>query len=223
MKSPYVYKLTDLTTGKWYIGSSYRKGADTGKLGVIYFSSSRVVKKIYSANPERFVKEILVIGDSDYVQLIERRLLVCLDAKNDISSYNMHNGCSLPDDINLSKVAEYAAKHNREHRKAVYAEGFYESEQFKKGAVLGGKISSSHNKAFQKGIFKPGFYKTVEFLNKCSEIGKKNANNKRGITGRSVEQMREDAKKAAYKMFTCSICGKEMNAGNLARHVRANH
>lgn len=223
MNIPYVYRLTDRLTGKWYIGSSYRNGCNSKKLGSIYFSSSKIVKRLYSSDPGRFDKEILLYGARDYVIEMETRILKHLDAKNDPKSYNMHNNDCQGNysTLNRSKIASLANESNKLNKTAVYEEGFYTSEKFLEGARQGGNIASDYMQKQQIGIFKPGYYESEEFLAKCSEVGKRNAINKLGVTGRSIEKMIEDNTKASYVLWECEICKKRMNSGNIVKHQKA--
>lgn len=97
----YVYRLTDKVTGKYYIGSNYKKGCCATWLGTRYFTSSKLIRGLFQYDPDRFVREILVIGDPDYVLDFETRLLEKLDAKNDHGSYNCHNN---KNNLNSRKV-----------------------------------------------------------------------------------------------------------------------
>jgi len=94
MYLPYVYKLTDKTTGKWYIGSriSETDGCYPGELGVRYFTSSKIVAPLFRSEPDRFLIEIMVTSeDADYVLDVEKSMLEFRNAKYDPDSYNMHH------------------------------------------------------------------------------------------------------------------------------------
>jgi hypothetical protein len=93
MKLPYVYKLVDLETGKWYIGSKTAKNCCCTKLGVKYFTSSKYVEPLFKASPSRFSTEILLEDeDTDYIVKVESDLLKYYDASRDPMSYNCTNG-----------------------------------------------------------------------------------------------------------------------------------
>lgn len=85
----YVYKWTELSTGKWYIGVRFAKGChpDDG-----YLCSSRTVKPKIVAAPDDWKREVLCIGTPEDMSLLEVKLLITTDAKHDIQSYNKHNG-----------------------------------------------------------------------------------------------------------------------------------
>lgn len=101
MTLAYVYRIIDTLTGKYYIGSNYKKGCNPSWLGTRYFTSSKVVRSVFQREPSRFTKEILVIGEPDYVLDFETQLLEKLDSKNDPNSYNCHNN---KNNLNSRKV-----------------------------------------------------------------------------------------------------------------------
>jgi len=89
MHLPYLYKLTQKSTGKWYVGSRTAKKCcpDEG-----YICSSRHVKPLYLENPSDWIREILVIGPAQYIRELEANYLKILNAKKDPMSYNLHDG-----------------------------------------------------------------------------------------------------------------------------------
>ena len=100
MVSPYVYRLTDRETGKRYIGSRYAKGCAPEDLGVKYFTSSKLVSKLFRANPERFEKQIIVTGTVEYVIEVERSLIDLHNAVLSDEFYNRANSKAIhPEDM----------------------------------------------------------------------------------------------------------------------------
>lgn len=89
MTQAYLYKWTQLSTEKWYIGSRSRKNCH---INDGYICSSRVVKKAILENRTDWKRQILCIGDPLYIRQLEGKLLTALDAKNDVTSFNCHNG-----------------------------------------------------------------------------------------------------------------------------------
>lgn len=85
----YLYKWTHLPTGKWYVGSRTAKGCHVQDG---YICSSTTVKPMIKESPDDWTREILAIGSGLYIRDLEARYLVSLDAKNDVMSYNLHNG-----------------------------------------------------------------------------------------------------------------------------------
>lgn len=107
MYLPYVYKLTDTLTGKWYIGSRISESDPCypGELGVRYFTSSQVVAPLFRADPERFNIEIMVTSeDADYVLAVEKSMLEFRNAKNDPESYNMHHNDGMMNTVKSGKM-----------------------------------------------------------------------------------------------------------------------
>ena len=87
--SAFVYKWTNIKTGKWYIGSRTKPGChpEDG-----YLCSSRKVKPLILESKDDWVRTILCIGPPEFILEMETKLLIHLDAKYDPMSYNMHNG-----------------------------------------------------------------------------------------------------------------------------------
>lgn len=85
----FVYKWTQFSTGKWYIGSRTAQGCHPGDG---YISSSKVIKPMILENNADWKRELLVIGESTYIAKTEADLLQKLDAMHDPMSFNMHNG-----------------------------------------------------------------------------------------------------------------------------------
>ncbi len=88
MEQCYVYKWTELSTGKWYIGSRTKKNCNPFDG---YICSSKIVKPLIKKNPENWIREILFVGDAFDAIKIESELLTSADAKNNPDSYNLHN------------------------------------------------------------------------------------------------------------------------------------
>lgn len=96
---PYVYRLTDRENGKRYIGSRYGKVCNPADLGLTYFTSSKAVSKLFRADPERFEKQIVVTGTTEYVINVEKTLIDLYDAVMSEDFYNRTNGKGIhPDD-----------------------------------------------------------------------------------------------------------------------------
>jgi hypothetical protein len=88
MEQAYVYQWTERTTGKWYIGSRTRKNChpDDG-----YICSSKSVKPLILANPKGWIRTILFVGDPIEALHIESAVLCEMRAKDNDTSYNLHN------------------------------------------------------------------------------------------------------------------------------------
>lgn len=85
----YLYKWTELTTNRWYIGSRSKQGCHPNDG---YICSSRTVKPLILEHKEQWIRTILCLGTPEYIVDLETRLLTAVDAKNDPLSYNQHNG-----------------------------------------------------------------------------------------------------------------------------------
>lgn len=84
----FVYKWTQLSTGKWYIGSRTAKNCNPEDG---YICSSKIVKPMIKANPEDWTRIILETGSKDDILLLEHELLKCLNAAQSEYSYNLNN------------------------------------------------------------------------------------------------------------------------------------
>jgi hypothetical protein len=116
----YLYKWTEISTGKYYIGARYANGChpDDG-----YICTSKIVKPLIEANRNNWVREILCVGTPDYIVNLESSYLTKLDAKNDPMCYNKHNGdgkfSSLGKPSSLKgRVGNRKGKKNSEEHKA---------------------------------------------------------------------------------------------------------
>jgi len=85
----FVYKWTELSTGKWYIGSRTRNGSHPNDG---YICSSKIVKPLILENRDNWAREILCIGYPKDMRKLEDAYLVLLNAKHDPMSYNMSDG-----------------------------------------------------------------------------------------------------------------------------------
>lgn len=85
----YVYKITNIKNGKWYIGK--RKHSTPYK--DTYMGSGKLIKRaIDKYGKEHFVKEILAIFDTNQEAALLEASLVTKDTMRSNSSYNMHEG-----------------------------------------------------------------------------------------------------------------------------------
>lgn len=85
----YVYRWTEISSGKWYIGSRTANGCHPNDG---YICSSKTVKPLIKNNPDNWKREILCIGMPDDMHTLEYRLLHKLDARRNTNSYNKSNG-----------------------------------------------------------------------------------------------------------------------------------
>jgi hypothetical protein len=89
MTIAYVYKWTELASGKWYIGARGARGCHPNDG---YICSSKVVRPLIEANPSGWVREILYEGSPEIIFYVEAQILESLNAKDDPLSFNKHNG-----------------------------------------------------------------------------------------------------------------------------------
>ena len=89
MTIAYIYRWTQKSTGKWYLGARGMKGChpDDGNI-----CSSKLVKPLIISNPDDWVREILYTGPPENIFDIEAQMLTSLNAKEDPMSFNKHNG-----------------------------------------------------------------------------------------------------------------------------------
>ncbi len=86
-----VYKWTQLSTGKWYIGSKSSKGCHPANHEK-YKCSKSLVKTLITENRNDWIYEIWDIGDPLEIRELERIYLTILNAKSNPMSYNESNG-----------------------------------------------------------------------------------------------------------------------------------
>lgn len=89
MTKAFLYKWTELSTGKWYIGSRTRKNCHPADG---YICSSKIVKPLIQESPDNWIREVLCISTPEYIIELESKILTSLDAKYDSMSFNLHNG-----------------------------------------------------------------------------------------------------------------------------------
>lgn len=80
-----VYKVTNIVNGKFYIGMHKTNDLDDGYMG----SGKYLKRAINKYGLENFIKEYLVITDSDAKMKLAEKILVVLDRE---VSYNLCNG-----------------------------------------------------------------------------------------------------------------------------------
>lgn len=80
----FVYKWTDSSNGKMYIGSHNGKRKN-------YKGSGKLFARAYKKRPELFVREILCYGSHDDMIELEGFILEELDAANNDMYYNLTN------------------------------------------------------------------------------------------------------------------------------------
>ena len=89
MMQAFLYKWTQQSTGKWYIGSRTAKGCHPGDG---YICSSKIVKPMILENRDDWVRDVLCIGEPSYICELEAEYLKLINANDNSYSYNLHNG-----------------------------------------------------------------------------------------------------------------------------------
>ncbi len=92
MNKMYIYKTTNLTNGKFYIGKSTREINESAE----YYGSGKILKlAIEKYGKDNFTKEIIDIADTlDELNTKEINWINTLDAKNRTKAYNIADGGS---------------------------------------------------------------------------------------------------------------------------------
>lgn len=81
----FVYKWTDSSNGKMYIGSH------KGSIKDGYVGSGKIFKRAYKKRPECFKREVLYTGSYESVIELEEFILIELDAASSKEYYNLKN------------------------------------------------------------------------------------------------------------------------------------
>lgn len=119
-----VYKFTNKTTGKWYIGSHNNSNKDYCGSGIMW---TKAVKK---HGIEKFTKEILYEGEN--CREMEELVLMTVDAKNDPMSYNLKN------------ESVGGAFHGEAN--GMFGKKLTEEQKYKCGSAFRGKKRPDHSK-----------------------------------------------------------------------------
>lgn len=92
-RTPYTYVITHLLTGKRYYGVSFGVGCHPDKLGVTYFSSSKVMRELFVLHPlEQFAFEVRRVFDTSIeAQRWETTVLRRLDVRHNEMWLNASN------------------------------------------------------------------------------------------------------------------------------------
>lgn len=218
--TPYVYALIDSVTHMWYIGCRMAKGCHPTDLGRSYFTSSRIVRPLFKADPARFVCKILYIGNDAPKK--EQEFLVLLGAAANSKSHNMTNGCGTFDAqkaANLT-VLMHVGVHSRS------------KEQMTADA---NKMVAIHKPA-GTGIFAPGVSQKGRDTQKRLGLAAFNPDNRRrgglasgaaakrnktGIHAIPKEERSEIGKMVQRRRYKCAECELTGPATSIALHQKS--
>ena len=188
MTKAYLYRWTEIATGKWYIGSRYAKNChpDDG-----YICSSKVVKPLILSNPSGWSREVLVIGTPTDMRELESKYLTILNAAKDPLSYNIRNGSGSFHTLGR-KISEKHMKRMKENNPS------FKPEVKEKLRAFGLKRDNSHlysqeallkksegmKKAWAEGKYKNvGFKSGEENIAKRQDIREKISESLKNIKG----------------------------------------
>ena len=165
MTQAYLYRWTEIATGKWYVGSRYAKNCHPNDK---YICTSRHVKPLIQNNFKGWVREVLVVGIPTDMRDLEARYLVSLDAAKNPMSYNRANGnknfhtIGMPvSEEHIRRLKEQNPSHCPEVREKLRQAGlkrdvsYLQCEKHKQNKILGQKKAWAEGK-YQDVGFKSG-------------------------------------------------------------------
>lgn len=82
----FVYCWTDHKTNRLYVGS--HKGLENDG----YICSSKLMLEQYELRPQDFSRQIIARGKDEDIRILEKKILISVDARRNKMFYNMHNG-----------------------------------------------------------------------------------------------------------------------------------
>jgi hypothetical protein len=175
------------------------------------------VRGLFQKDPDRFIKEILVIGNPDYVLEVETQLLEQLDARNDIGSYNGHNN---KNNVNSAKVGRLTKElslgvHGRSKEKII--------EDCKKAGA-----ASCHIRHAKKGEDGKSLYaKKIGYASHTVRDERGKSVRMVGVGKRNMDIAHADKDQAGKSLFVmkswskCNECGYENLAMIVGKHQKA--
>ena len=118
----------------------------------------------------------------------------------------------------------------RDSNAGIHSEKWKNSEEYKELCKRMGSIAAATLRDQQRGIFSPEWRESEEYATHQSKAGKVggkkaseiNGENKTGIFGLTTEQLSENSRKANSQVWESTEDEFRGNAGNVARHNRAN-
>lgn len=212
---PYVYKFTEISTGKWYIGVRTAKNCHPEEKN--YYTSSDTVKPMIKDNPNNWVKEILFMGSIVEAREKETELLVMLDAANDDNSYNKHNADSKwhstgkPNPLKGRKLTPEMIK-----RIVMSRLGYRHSEETKE------KLRKPKSPRSQETIHNYREYRKSRGVSDETKerISKKQKGNKYRVGTKHTAEAKAkiSARGKAREKLECIFCGVFMEPANFHKH-----
>jgi len=237
MEQAYVYKWTERSTGKWYVGSRTQKGCHPNDG---YICSSKLVKPMILSNKNNWDRDILYVGNPFTALQIEVAVLKEFDAKDNPTSYNQHNqdlkwsryGCKDTEEVRTKKSKARQGNKNPQYGKRGFLSPNWGRKLPPKSAESKAKLSAAlkGKKSWNKGKKMPPL--TDEQKAKLSAAlkgkpshwkGKKNkavseANKKRAGIKRPNHSVWMTGKTWICIERICPHCGKQGRGGNMLRY-----
>ena len=217
----YIYRWIELSTGKWYIGS---RSARRGHVNDGYICSSKIVKPLIQEHPENWIREILFVGEMEYIRILETEMLLEYDAAANPMSYNQTNsdgkfhtvgkrpynlGKKMPEEQRLKMVGTQHTAEAIEKMKN-YQQNRPESVNKK---ISESKIGST---PWNKGI-----PRTKEEIDKMSiarkETAKLSGAWNKGIPHTTLTKQKISNAITSIKKKQCVFCGKEVDVSNFGK------
>jgi hypothetical protein len=175
MTQAYLYRWTEIATGKLYVGSRYAKNCHPNDG---YICTSRHVKPLIQSNPDGWMREILVVGTPTDIRDLEARYLVSLDAAKNPTFYNKTNGnknfhtIGLPvSEAHIRRMKENNPSHRPEVKEKLRISGLGRDVSHLQSEESKLKKSRSQKLAWAEGKFQGvGFKFGDENLAKSPEV-----------------------------------------------------
>ena len=236
MERAYVYKWTEKSTGKWYIGSRTAKRAhpDDG-----YICTSKIVKPLILSNPDNWIREILFVGDPKAAIELESVLLVESNAAHNDQSYNQHNqdmkwtrvGCKDSEEVRRKKsIARMGQKNPSYGKTGKLSPNFGKPRPMKDETREKLRKALRGKPAWNKGKKMPPLSEEQKRSLSLSLKGKpSHLKGKKNIAVSEANKLRTGIKRPAHsewmtgrtwecKELTCPHCSKIGRGGNMKRY-----
>lgn len=208
----FIYKWTHLPSGKWYIGSRTAKGChpEDG-----YLTSSKLIKPLIQNNPTEWIREILQTGLPQEIILLESQLLESLNAKDDLMSFNQHNG-----DGKFTRTGVTASEETRK-KQSNSIKGDKHPNKGKPGPNLGKKATEETRKKQSEakiGKKRPPFKPETREKIGAAKRGENHPNFGKPLSDEHKLKLREHFIGKPKPLVTCPHCGKVGGGGSMVRH-----
>lgn len=204
---PYTYIITHISTGVHYYGVQYKSTAVPEDLGVKYFSSSKILKKLIKEEGiENFTFQVRQIFDTKEEALNwERKFLTRVDAANSPMWFNLRNGSgNNSGGYSLSKVTRQRMSKPK-------------SESHKKKL----KEHLDNKRKIPEWTHKRKVQHAEAMRGNTINLGRKHGSyseERRQAISDGLMGNKNGAKPHTMKKVVCPHCGKEGSGGNMTRY-----